>query len=198
LPRYGDFSTFQDGGRRAVGFLKFEIFNGQKAQEGRTASPRQIWSKSVKTPGPRSTSVPSGILMHPAVWPPKIGDCAPFWGAESPSNTMSAWPRPTSVPSDILIHPAVWPQLTWAENWEGAMPSICGLGPHVTQSRVAESYLHTKWHLNLSSRLATTDMAENWRPCPFLGRGARSPPNTVWPGPSPTSMPSFVLIRPTV
>ena len=158
MPRYGDFSTFQDGGRRAVGFLKFEIFNGQKAQEGRTASPRQIWSKSVKTPGPRSTS----------------------------------------VPSDILIHPAVWPQLTWAENWEGAMPSICGLGPHVTQSRVAESYLHTKWHLNLSSRLATTDMAENWRPCPFLGRGARSPPNTVWPGPSPTSMPSFVLIRPTV
>jgi len=33
---------FQDGGRRRVGFLKFEIFNGRSAQEGRTASPCQI------------------------------------------------------------------------------------------------------------------------------------------------------------
>ena len=30
----------------AAGFLKFEIFNGRAAQEGRTASPCQIWSKS--------------------------------------------------------------------------------------------------------------------------------------------------------
>jgi len=33
-PRYGDFSIFQDGGRRRTGFLKFQIFTGRTAQEG--------------------------------------------------------------------------------------------------------------------------------------------------------------------
>ena len=33
-PRYGDFSIFQDGGRRHLGFFKFQIFNGRTAQEG--------------------------------------------------------------------------------------------------------------------------------------------------------------------
>ena len=36
-PRYRDFSIFQDGDRRHLGFSKFEIFNGQNGQEGRTA-----------------------------------------------------------------------------------------------------------------------------------------------------------------
>ena len=47
-PRYGDFSIFQDGGRRHLGFLKFEIFNGLDAQEGSTAPSYQITSKSRK------------------------------------------------------------------------------------------------------------------------------------------------------
>ena len=34
--------------------------------------------------------------------------------------------------------------------------------------------------------------------CPFRGWGGGSPSNTVWPGPRPTCMPSFILIRPTV
>jgi len=34
--------------------------------------------------------------------------------------------------------------------------------------------------------------------CPFRGGGAGSPPNTMWPGPRPTYVPSFILIRPTV
>jgi len=38
--------------RRHLGFFKFEIFNYRTAQEGRTASLCQIWSKSVK-PRPR-------------------------------------------------------------------------------------------------------------------------------------------------
>ena len=39
---------YQDGGRRHLGFWKFEIFNGWDAQEGRTASACQILSKSLK------------------------------------------------------------------------------------------------------------------------------------------------------
>ena len=33
---------------------------------------------------------------------------------------------------------------------------------------------------------------------PLLGRGAGSSSNTLWPGPSSTSAPSFILIDPTV
>ena len=38
---------------------------------------------NTKTPGTRPTSIPSGILVHPAVWPqrihwPKIGGCVPL------------------------------------------------------------------------------------------------------------------------
>jgi len=76
-------------------------------------------------PKPRPTSVPSGILIHTAIWPQQTwtknwGAVSLFWGgggAGSPSNTMSHGLRPTSVPSSILIHPAVWPQRTWAKNW---------------------------------------------------------------------------------
>ena len=32
-PRYGDFLISQDGGRRHVGFLKFQFFNGQKVKK---------------------------------------------------------------------------------------------------------------------------------------------------------------------
>jgi len=67
--------------------------------------------------GPRPTSIPCGILIHPAIWPQQIWAenwwLCPFGGREtgSPSNTM--WPRrPTCVPSFILIHPTVWPQYT--------------------------------------------------------------------------------------
>jgi len=50
--QYGDFSIFQDGGRRHLEFSKFQIFNGRNGQEGQTASACQISSKSVK---PRPT-----------------------------------------------------------------------------------------------------------------------------------------------
>ena len=33
---------------------------------------------------------------------------------------------------------------------------------------------------------------------PFWGGGSGSPCNTMWPGPRPTCMPSFILIHPTV
>jgi len=46
-PRYGDFSIFQDGGRRHLRFSNFVNFNNRKAQEGQTALPCQISSISV-------------------------------------------------------------------------------------------------------------------------------------------------------
>jgi len=68
-------------------------------------------------PGPRPTAIPSGILIHPAVWPQQTW--AENWaavpllgGTGFPSNTMWPGQRPTSVPSFILIHPTVWPQYT--------------------------------------------------------------------------------------
>ena len=102
-----------------------------------------VSSSSTMWPGPRPTSTPSAILIHPAVWPqyaygPKIreGGSAPILGRGDgfPSNTKSPGPRPTSVPSDILIHAAVWQQQIWAENCEGCAPLREGVfGPHLTQ-----------------------------------------------------------------
>jgi len=92
------------------------------------------------SPEPRPTSIPSGILLHPAVWPQqtwvKIGGAVPlFGGAGSQANTKSPGPRPTSISSGILIHPAIWPQRSWAENW-GLCPLFLGggeLGTDLTQ-----------------------------------------------------------------
>ena len=67
-------------------------------------------------PGPRSTSVPSGI--HPAIWPQQIwteireGCALGKSGTWVPSNRMWPGTRPTCEPSFILIHPTVWPQYT--------------------------------------------------------------------------------------
>ena len=63
----------------------------------------------------------------------------------------------------------------------------------------AEAYLRNKWHLDPSSHLATIDMGlKLGGSVPFLGRGAGSPSNTMWPGPRPTCMLSFILSHPTV
>jgi len=129
--------------------------------------------------GPRSTSIPSAILIHVAVWSQQTW--AENWGLSC--NTMWPGPRPTTVQSGILIHAAVWPQHV-GQNW-----GCCAW---------AKIYLRTKWHLNPSSCLATTDMDQKLGLCPFCGGRAGSPSKTLWPGPRPTSMPSFILIHPTV
>jgi len=92
-------------------------------------------------PGPRPTTVQSGILIHPAVWSQQTWarryGMPPFWrGAVSPSDTVSPGPRPLSVLSGILIYPALWPQRLWAENCGGCCaPSSWGreLGLRLTQ-----------------------------------------------------------------
>ena len=106
---------------------------------------------NTKSPGPRSTRIPSGILVHPAVcynghWP-KIAGLCPFRGREarSPSNTMPRKPRHTSVPSGILMHPTVWPQKNG--------PKIGGSAPFLVVC--AKAYLRITWNLDPSNRLAT-------------------------------------------
>jgi len=54
----------------------------------------------------------------------------------------------------------------------GAVPLLWGgeLSLHPTQCRWPETYLHTKFHLDPSSRLATTDMGRKLGGCaPFGG-----------------------------
>jgi len=59
-------------------------------------------------------------------------------------------------------------------------------------------YFRTKWHLDPSSHLATTDTSRKFGGCaPFSG-GAGSPCNIMSLGPRPTSIPSCTLIHPTV
>jgi len=97
-----------------------------------------------------------------------------FGGAGSPSIRVWPGPRPTSIPSGILIHP----QLTRTENW-GCLCPLFGRGSWVPiQHDVAwaEAYLPTKWHLDPSSHLATTDMGRKLGGgCAPLGRGSLVP-----------------------
>ena len=158
-------------------------------------------------------------------------------GPESPSNTMSLGQKPTSLPSGILIHPGIWPQQIRAENWGlcpfgggevGSHLTQCGLGPGLPPYQVAtwsiKSFGYNRHGLKVGRELCPFNAkspgpsptsipsgiliqpaicpqqirAENWGLCPFGGGGAGSPSNTMWPGARPTCVPSFILIRPTV
>jgi len=70
--------------------------------------------------------------------------------------------------------------------------------PSNAKSPRAEAYLHTKWNFDLCSHLAAADMGRKLGGCAPLGGGAGCPSNTMWPGPRPTCMSSFILIRETV
>jgi len=76
-------------------------------------------------------------------------------------------------------------------------PSLGGgeLGPHLTQCRLSRGLHPPKWRLDLSSRLATTDIGQKLGVCPFGGLGRHL---TMWPGPRHTSVPSGILIHPGV
>jgi len=119
--------------------------------------------------GPKPTFVPSGILIHPAVWPQQL--CAKNWGAGlCPLFGEESW-----VP--------IWHNVAWAEaylhiKWHldpcscvatiemsrklGAQPPFWGAkfgslsNTMLLGSR--PTYLHTKWHLDPCSRLGTIDM----------------------------------------
>ena len=87
------------------------------------------------------------------------------------------------------------PKIGW-----GAVPFFLGSWvPIKDKVAWAEACLCNKWHLGPSSHLATIDMGlKLGGSVPFLGRGAGSPSSTMWPGPRPTCVPSFILIHPAV
>jgi len=88
--------------------------------------PRAGTPSNSKSSEPRPISVPSGILIHPTVWPLQTwaenGGCVPFWGSWVPIKHNMARAEAYFNASFILIHAAVWPQRTWAENWGGCAP----------------------------------------------------------------------------
>jgi len=84
----------------------------------------------------------------------------------------------------------------------GGGSALCSRGSWVfIEHKVAwaQSYLHTKCHIDPFSRLATMKMGRKLGALsPFWGRGAVSPSITMWLGPRPTSMSNAILIHPAV
>jgi len=165
---------------------------------------------NTKCPGLSPTFIPSGILMHPAVWPQlKIGQgLEPLLGrgAGSPCNRKSPGLRPTSMPSAILIYakchldPSIrLATINVSKIWgftpfwgaRAGSPSntkLPGLRPICIPSGIL---IHAAiWPQQI--------WVENWGLCPFGGGGAGTPSNTVWPSPRPTCLSSFILIHSTV
>jgi len=95
--------------------------------------------------------------------------CAPFsGGAGSPSNTMSPGPKPTSI-----VHPDSSNHLATID-----------MGRGLYERRLACVRKRQKFR-----RAAVTFS---------VGGGAGLPSNTMWPGPRPRSVPSGILVHPTV
>jgi len=142
--------------------------------------PRRSWAPSnTMWPGPRSTSVRSRILIHPAVWPQqtvrKFGGllCRFFRGELGPHVTQYGLGRGLT-PYQV----ASWSMQPFAHNtWD----KIGGGGAVLPVFGGACAPSNTMWRLNPSSRLATTDMGRKLGVgCCFFGGGrAGSPSNTV-------------------
>ena len=65
-------------------------------------------------------------------------------------------------------------------------------------ARLAEVYLHIKWHFDPCSRLATIDMGEKLvGAVPFFWE-SWVPSNTKSPGTRPTFIPSGILVHPAI
>ena len=153
---------------------------------GRAGSP-----SNTKSPGPRPTSIPSGILVHPAVWPAmdigrKLGGLCPFRGGElGPHLTQCClgWGLPPYQVVSWYIQP-------FGHNISG--PKIGGSAPFwgrgagfPSSTMWPVAHLHAKYHLDPSSRLATIDIGRKLEgSAPFLGGGDRSPSYTKSPGTS--------------
>ena len=96
------FQFFKDGGRRHLGFSKFQIFNGRKVQEGPTASLCQISSKSLKT-RPRYVSWNIMLVwLENAYSRPFVGG---FWGTFPPNDVTH---RPNPKRTVLGLNHVIW------------------------------------------------------------------------------------------
>jgi len=124
-------------------------------------------------PGPRPTSVPSCILIHPDVWPQetwsKIWGCAPLEeGGGFPFNTIWRRTMPTSVTNFNFVWlqqaPIHGPRIIRTHSKLAPVNFECGgcfapfRGGAISPSNTvagAEDYQHAKFHLDPSNCLAT-------------------------------------------
>jgi len=88
---------------------------------------------------------------------------------------------------------------------DGFVNLIIFVAENLLEIACNQLYISPGWFLNKSSavaemgdRLATIDMGRKLGGAVSLMGGAGSPSNTMWPMPRPTSLLSFILIRPTV
>jgi len=140
---------------------------------------------NTKSPGQRPTSIPSGILIHPVIWPHhnrygrRLGGSAPFWGrgSWSSSNTMWSVSRLTCMPSFILIHPTLWPlaNVTVRQTGQDRQRRSDSIGRTVLQAVAQKWFSHEKVaRLFENVFLAKSNMLEN------IHDGKLLPPVTVF------------------
>jgi len=153
------------------------------------------------SPGPRPTSPPSCPLATIDMGR-KWGLCPPFFaggGAGSPSNTRTPWPRPTSyqVASSSIQpfghnrnRPKIGGCAPFLEGEElaGSPSNTSRLGRGLPPYQVAFKSIQIFGHNGHGPKIGGL--------CPF--GGSEFPSNTMWPGPRPTCLPSFILIHSTV
>ena len=105
------------------------------------------------------------------------------------------WPglRPTSIPRSSHL-------ATTHGSKNEQSPLLLGeMGPHLTQCRLGwglPPYQVASWSTNQPFG-HNMNGPKIGGAVPLRGGGAGTPPNTMWPGPRPTCMPSFMLIHPS-
>ena len=143
------------------------------------------------SPGPRPTSIPSGLLIHPAIWPQRTwaenwGELCPLFagaGSHLAQCGLDRGPPPRQVPSWSIQpfgHNRHGPKIGWLHPIFGKGE----LGPHITQSHGLRPTSIPSCILIHPAIWLQQIWTENWW--------------GLWPGPKPTCMPSFIFIRPIV
>jgi len=157
--------------------------------------------------GLRPISLPSGILIHPAIWLQqiwaKIGGCAPLGEEEQDPHLEQCGLGRDLPPCQV----ASWSLQPSGHNRHGTKiggfcPAFWGGGagsPSNTMSlglRPTSPYQVASWSIQPfgDNRYGPKIVVS----ASFWGRGAGSPSNRMWPGQRPTCRPSFVLIQPIV
>ena len=113
-------------------------------------------------PGPRPTSVPIGILTHPAIWPQQTwaenwrGQLCPFWEKWVPIEHNVVWAKAYLHTKWYRDPSSYLATIDLGQNVGGLLCYF--LVGKLVQHNVAwaEAYLPTKWHLDSSNCVATT------------------------------------------